>query len=987
MNCPKCNAELEENSIKCPACGTRVGRLCPACRAYNLITSKVCTSCGEVLLKICSKCNSINLPSSKLCRKCGAELEDIKKQPEQTKEKPPEQPEKPAYSANYHTLASAQETILSSIKAQNIKVISVNGDNEFGKAFIFKNLMRETANAGVAWLMGKCTPHTQLTPLGFFQSVLLNLFNVTNFCSNKKQLKRESVKFFKQDFDNLSTTEIYDLLNILYPENIDLFQNIQNNKQKTIRIIVKIFETILGKMNTVLVCENIEYIDSFSYEVLNILMMNDFIREKITFLLTFPKEQSGINCITAPCLNDTNFVDVTIMPFTKEQIEPIFNAYQHLNMSDDLKSKIMHFGQENPILVEQLINMASDAMRAGKEIKLSSDLKEVLQYRLMLLNETDNATYLILCAVSILGYKFYPIILNTIFNMNPEQIEASIMKLVKLNFIVPAVNSGFEFKTLNIWNQIIDLVKADSVSFLPVNQALYPLVSEYVLSTSAVLGFISQNLNFEEQTFALWTKCTQMAAYIGDTGLYIILQKQILSIIDKINLVQADLVKRTIYAELGKLMEPENPQLAMEYLSKAVMMLSEADFVEKIELLGYLASCSMKLKNYHGVIECVNNVIPLIPDNFPVEIAMMKSREIKALEYLGNTGAIVNMIDNDILPLLEGVLNNKVVCKTISQDDIFETWMNTLLNLAHALVIQGDNRSFKVLNVLLNAYTTNQVDSNQFLIKIQTTLAFANTMSGDIRTSIKILDDILSKEEEIEPLTMSNINLISVLNRYFMNKEDLTYDELFQAAQYADNIGDEFTKNILKLFLGRLMQDRTSAKEAANIFIKQIEYFADKQNAIGVLLGWYFISKAKMVVDGPAEALDIAVKALDIAESANITNHYFTLLLDKLIGEIYLALQDYESAKMYIEKALLVAKNFNIKYQLAELYILYSKYLQEYALTVVDKKVDYVLSAQQMNKKAALIADELKLMSLSSEIERADTVLNSFCQMNGIVLK
>ena len=260
-------------------------------------------------------------------------------------------------------------------------------------------------------------------------------------------------------------------------------------------------------------------------------------------------------------------------------------------------------------------------------------------------------------------------------------------------------------------------------------------------------------------------------------------------------------------------------------------------------------------------------------------------------------------------------------------------------------------------------------------------------MSGDIRTSIKILDDILSKEEEIEPLTMSNINLISVLNRYFMNKEDLTYDELFQAAQYADNIGDEFTKNILKLFLGRLMQDRTSAKEAANIFTKQIEYFADKQNAIGVLLGWYFISKAKMVVDGPAEALDIAVKALDIAESANITNHYFTLLLDKLIGEIYLALQDYESAKMYIEKALLVAKNFNIKYQLAELYILYSKYLQEYALTVVDKKVDYVLSAQQMNKKAALISDELKLMSLSSEIERADTVLNSFCQMNGIVLK
>ena len=106
--------------------------------------------------------------------------------------------------------------------------------------------------------MGKCNPHTQLTPLGYMQSVLLNLFNITNFCSDKKLLKKESIKFFKQDFENLSTKEIYDLLNILYPENIDSFQNIQNNKQNTIRIIVKIFETILGKMNTVLLVENIE---------------------------------------------------------------------------------------------------------------------------------------------------------------------------------------------------------------------------------------------------------------------------------------------------------------------------------------------------------------------------------------------------------------------------------------------------------------------------------------------------------------------------------------------------------------------------------------------------------------------------------------------------------------------------------------------------------------------------------------------------------
>ena len=142
-----------------------------------------------------------------------------------------------------------------------------------------------------------------------------------------------------------------------------------------------------------------------------------------------------------------------------------------------------------------------------------------------------------------------------------------------------------------------------------------------------------------------------------------------------------------------------------------------------------------------------------------------------------------------------------------------------------------------------------------------------------------------------------------------------------------------------------------------------------------------------MLIDGPNAALDIALKALDISQSVNINNHYFSLILNKLIGEIYLALQDFDAAKMYIEKAIMIAKSSDIKYQLAHLYLLYSKYLQDYALTIQDKKVDYILSAQQMNQKASLIADDLKLISLLSEVEKATTILNSFCQMNGIVLK
>jgi len=1007
MNCPKCKTELEDNCIKCPECGVRIGRLCPTCNTYNLITNKNCSNCGETLLKICPACKSINMPTAINCRKCGQELEETEENitvqdniiidSEIETEQPTEQNESydqqggiAKYDANYCSLNTAKNTLLESIKAKNLKVISLNGENTLGKNYIIKNLLEDLSKSQIAWLTGKCTPYTQLTPLGFIQDVLLHLFNITNFCPSKKQLKKESIKFFKEDFGNLETKEIYDLLNILYPEDVDKFQNIQNNKQRTIRMIVKVFETIASKMDIALYIDDIEYIDDLSYEILNILLSREDLKEKLTYILTCSKEQSGINCITNVNLTENNYVDITIAPQTSEQIEPIFANYQKLNLSKDLKSKILYFSKSDPIHTEQLLSLVSDCNKIGNEIKLFSELKDTLQFRLDLLKQSDYSTYLILCACAILGCKFYPIILNSIFDMDLESIKKTLHKLIKNNYIIAHPNSCYEFKSLKIWNIIIDQIKTDSEIFRAVNQALYQILTNYTLSTSAVLGFIAQNLNYEDQTFTIWTKCTQMAAYIGDTSLYIILQKQILSIIDNINLTQSQLVKRTIYSELGKLLEPDNPELALDYLPKAIMLLSDSEFNEKIEILGFLSSCAMKTKNHHGVIECINQVIPIIPDNFKTEIAMVKSRQLKAFEKLGNTGTIVNIIDNDIIPHLENALMNHSQCKTITADKIFKTWLKTHLRLAKALAIQGDNRVFKIINTIFEVFDANKIQDNKLIMQTQIELAFANTISGNIRSSINILSEVLTQDEDpniIDESMMSYINLISVLNKLFMNSEDLTYDELFQAAQYAGDVGDDFTKNILKLILGRLMQDRTSAKEAINIYTKQIEYFAETQNAVGVLLGWYFVSEAKFMIDGPKSALDIATKALDIAQGANIMNHYFILLLNKLIGEMYLALQDYDSAKMYIEKAILIAKNFDLQYQLVNLYLLYGKYLQDMAITSKDKKVEYVLSAQEMNKKAEDISNDLKIISLNSEVEKATTVLKSFCQMNGIILK
>ena len=126
------------------------------------------------------------------------------------------------------------------IKDTNINVISINGDNEYAKTFLHNSIRKELSTLQIAFLPGKCTPHTQLTPLGLIQDVLLNIFNIPNFCLNKPQLKKDSIKFFKQDFPTLSTDEVYDLINILYP-----FQESKVTPDKSAVSLLFIYFTLL----------------------------------------------------------------------------------------------------------------------------------------------------------------------------------------------------------------------------------------------------------------------------------------------------------------------------------------------------------------------------------------------------------------------------------------------------------------------------------------------------------------------------------------------------------------------------------------------------------------------------------------------------------------------------------------------------------------------------------------------------------------------
>ncbi len=108
-------------------------------------------------------------------------------------------------------------------------------------------------------------------------------------------------------------------------------------------------------------------------------------------------------------------------------------------------------------------------------------------------------------------------------------------------------------------------------------------------------------------------------------------------------------------------------------------------------------------------------------------------------------------------------------------------------------------------------------------------------------------------------------------------------EDLFRIVTFANNNGDNFTKNILKTLLGKIFKDNDNSKGAIEIFNDQIAYFAKEKMALGALLTWFLIADTTLETEGPESALEIAEQALQVAQNPKIDNYFFMILLEKIL--------------------------------------------------------------------------------------------------------
>lgn len=895
----------------------------------------------------------------------------------------------------------SKNLIVKSILDSQKKIIGLSSPEGSGKSTVLKYLFDDLKNHKIAWFWGECSANSQISPFGIFQEMILTFFNMPNFSNMSQEFLLQAKQMLSATLSFYSFEEIELLFNFLYPNMTAKFEDILLNKDVTFTLLEKLLVELSNKAKIVIVIDDFDMIDGASFEFLSYFVDKGYLGENIKLLITYKDKRITQGYFYSETLKQADYTDVRLAQLTQDDANNLIKMFLNGTnpLPQSLFERIYQYSKGNCAYFEQIMTLLNEKKvfyTEGSVIKfqnqdvianLPKTLKEILEIRINYLKEEHPVCFRTLCTAAIMGNKFNVRLLEIIMKHNAEEFENVIKLLTENAYIASFNNNIYEFKNTLIWKFVYEKAKQNK-DFGMLNEKIFDVINSFTLSSNALKALIAQNLNQKLLALNIWTENIKLCSYLGDEHLWTLSQKQCLKIAGEITPDNSEIIIHNIQERLGKLLYLSRPSEAIPYLSNAISnSLKIGNKPKIIELSGYLSKSCALTGNYNGVIEAIDTVLMMIDSpETRLESALIKYKKLKAMLHIGNAEEIYNLASNEIIPIIEQALSEVIPNKGIPMEIIYETWLECNLNVAMALITQGNNKCLDVLKVIDEIVEQNKVSNKNYLQRVQLAKALAYSILGDIKKSEDILITISQQtsKDTVEPEIISLWNFTNILNKLYKQEWTNIKEDLYSVVTFANNYNDIFVKNILKIFLGRVLQEEENLAKAMEIYNEQVSIFAREKIAIGALLCWYYIAKLSLVTDGSDRALDIAQKALDVSKNPKISNYYFMVMFKKLIAEIYMIKGDMEASKMYIEKAMMIVKQYDLQLLKVNLYQLYAKYLEEMVTKKPQNRGNYAHNAIATYKKVLAMIEPMDLPNIKADISKNFASFKAFCQLNDI---
>lgn len=882
-------------------------------------------------------------------------------------------------------------------------IIAVNGAEGSGKSAVLKQVSEFLSDKGYLSLYGSCTPLVQITSFGFFQDAFLRIMGFPPYAT--------SMESFVKDFKNSSFAKVFSFLddndlnlflNMFYPSQKDKFENIIENKMKVFSILEKVIKSFLLNNNLIILIDNFELLDGASYDFIVYMIKNGFFNNRLKLLVAYQDNKDIKSYFELTQEEEKMFEVIEISKFSKKELLEAVerNTYIKLEdfVSEDVINTLIERANGNAIRMEQEVAFLFDTeylkikdnkLIVNNDLIPKQDIQSFEELIKLRINSLPPNAKNVLFMAAIMGYRFATNILCLSVTMPVEKAESILNSLIKNLFVQHVDNYTCEFKSLTLWKLIYQEAKADLL-YKENAKRLYAELKPLILSSNLQKLISCTEALVSSEEFLIWQNTASISAKLGDTNLYVIALKQCLKLMDEQNINGAEEIKLRMYEEMGKLLCEKSPKEAVTYLSNVLdTYIKESDIRKIIDISSYFVKSCYLTGNYFGASEAVDAVLSAIKTSninvAPLDIALIKTRKLNALLNIGNSEQIVNLTEEEILPEIEKNINSSEIdndYKNIILDSLF----NSKITLAKAYAMQGNNKVNSVISDINDKIQKYNYNVSYYKLYTGIIEAFSKTLEGDIHASNEILNNIslAYKTRAMEQELLAWWNLINIINRVLLNQGKDLKGDLFELAAFSNNINEHFIKNIVKLILGYVLKKEGNVEKSEEIYQEQIVYFAKEKVAIGALLTWSLIVQNYLDEGEFDRALSIAGKSLEIAQDPKINNYFFIICFQKYIAEIYSRKSDFAATKMYLEKSIVIAKQFNLKYLLIELYVEYAHYVQD---LMSDKKIyakENIETVHDMYKKAVSLSKELALQNMVEYSTREYSSFKTYCQLNSI---
>lgn len=901
----------------------------------------------------------------------------------------------------------AIETIYKAIvEENNIKGISINAPRGTGKTHLLGTLYKKLEDSDFAILSSRCSALSQVAPMGLFQDAFLNLFNLPFAPINYNQTTEEFKNLIKNYLPpNFEKEKIDTLINLLYPTKEAYYEELSQNKETTFAHIKEILETLRLNSKVLLTVDDFDLIDEMSFEFLTYLIETNFFTDGSKFLICY-RNQNSLNMYIAPeILPKENCLDVTLKKreigsarsFIKKHLGEVSVLPRKISDQIIMNSKgdLAYLGQ----VLFHLIETKKIKLQQGKFTYSKKDedyfvpqtMPEIMAQRLQFLEKKSKNEFIILSLSSFLGGKFTKSIIREVVEIDDEEFKTIITNLEMGGYITNVDNETYLFKNSLVWTNVY-IIARNNPEMKPYVENLLKVLSSRVISSPAICALLAQIAENQQIALSLWTKNLKTASAIGDTSLYIMSQKQSLVNIAGATTTSQNYIKNNIYERLGKLTYKKNPAQAIEYLSNAIVEAKNQEGIEKIiELSGYLTQSCKIAQKYPAVIETVDNVLTLFQQKPKAEIqrALIKTRKLDALLNIGNFEEIINILNTEVNPVLSDILRTKKKVSFISREDMYKSWIEANIILSEAYAYQGNPLVFELLDIIEKEVYKDSKDVDDSLNKkLKLACALSYTMKGIFSQSDEILHTLIKEFNKNDNLLISKWNMITLFNKILRLDNESIKEDLFEAVTFANNIGDNLVKNILKTLLAFVILEEGDPLRALEICQEQMNYFSNEKIALGALIAWYISARATLKISGPDKAIEICEKSIQISESTKINSTWFRILFQIFMAKCYILKDDLESAKMYTELASQDVNSCELNYFMLQIIRLRAKIMEESIDKVSDeKKIEAATTSIKMYEKALSLSTKLNLEKMNYKIQKELTSLKASCKLRRINLQ